>query len=68
MMKQHGPNKPVVVLTGCDGNAFGVIGACLKAARRANWDKAAIGALSADFKSGNYDHLLGVAQHNFEVE
>lgn len=59
--------RPFVQLTGNDGNAFAIIGACQKAARRANWPKNRIDAVRDDMMAGDYDHLLQVARENFDV-
>ena len=45
-------------LTTVDGNAFMLIGAFQRAARRAGWPDAAIAAVREEATSGNYDHLL----------
>jgi hypothetical protein len=59
---------PRVKLVGEDGNAFNILGRCLKAARRAGWSPEQVRALQQDMTAGNYDHLLQVAAANFEVE
>lgn len=61
-------NKPVVELVGNNGNAFAIIGACKKAARKAGWDKERISELVDEMHAGNYDNLLVVAMKHFEVE
>ena len=60
--------KPVVELTGRDGNAFAIIAACRRAARGAGWDTARWQAVQADMTGGDYDHLLVVAMTHFDVE
>jgi hypothetical protein len=61
--------KPVVVLSdGVDGNAFGVMGACRKAARKAGWDDKRINDFLAECKKGSYDDLLQTCYRHFEVE
>jgi hypothetical protein len=60
-------NKPEVSLIDEDGNAFAIIGKCVKAARRAGWSAEEIETLRSDMMSGDYDHLLAVAQERFEV-
>lgn len=47
-------------LTTVDGNAFMLIGAFRRAARRAGWSAADIERVQADATSGDYDHLLQV--------
>lgn len=60
--------KPTVKLLGHDGNAFGILGICRKAAVRAGWDKERIDAVLAEMMSGDYDNLLATAMKYFEVE
>lgn len=59
--------RPVVKLIGQDGNAFMVMGLCQRAARKAGWPKERIDAVMADMRSGDYNHLLGVAMQEFDV-
>ena len=59
--------KPFVQLSGQDGNAFAIIGACRKAARGAGWDKDRISDVVTDMMSGDYNNLLRVAVENFDV-
>jgi hypothetical protein len=60
-------SKPEVELSTVDGNAFSIISACRKAARRAGWDDDEITKVTDEMKSGNYDHLLQTAMRYFEV-
>ncbi len=60
--------KPTVKLIGIDGNAFMIIGACVKAAKKAKWDAKEIDDLMKEFTSGDYNNLLTVACKHFEVE
>lgn len=67
----HGPegrDLPPLRLIGQDGNAFSIIAKALTAARRAGWTTEQVEALTADMTSGDYDHVLGVAMTNFDVE
>jgi len=59
--------KPVVDLSDGDGNAFAILGACSRAARRAGWSKERVEAVMAEMRSGDYDHLLQVAMRHFDV-
>lgn len=59
--------KPIVKLVGEDGNAFAILGACHKSARKAGWDAAKIDAVLAEMQSGDYDNLLMTACKYFEV-
>jgi hypothetical protein len=57
--------KPVVQLTGQDGNAFMILGLCARVARKHKMDWATI---QKEMMSGDYDHLLQTAMKYFEVE
>jgi len=59
------PVKPRVKLSDEDGNAFAIIAACARAARKAklkNWPE-----ILKDLTAGDYDHLLQSAMKHFEV-
>ena len=61
--------RPVVHLVGqVDGNAFSIIGACVRAARKAKWTEAQIDALKADMMAGDHDHLWSVMFSHFDVD
>jgi hypothetical protein len=60
-------SKPTVQLTGNDGNALGILGACLKAARKAGWNKEQVKEFQDKATSGDYDHLLNVVSAYFDV-
>jgi hypothetical protein len=47
-------------LVGLDGNAFAVMGAWRRAAKKAKRTSAEIDAVLADCMSGDYNHLLNV--------
>ena len=57
-----------VQLTGKDGNAFNILGICLRAMRRAGLNQKERDAFQAEAISGNYDHLLATYLEWFEVE
>lgn len=59
--------KPTVKLVGMNGNAFAVIGACMKAARGAKFTQEKINAIRTEMMSGDYNHLLAVACEHFNV-
>lgn len=59
-------DRPVVVLG--DGNAFAVLGECLRAARRAGWPDARIEAFTAEATGGGYENLLDAVVEHFDVE
>jgi hypothetical protein len=60
--------KPVVQLSGIDGNAFMILGACLKAARKAKMSKEWQDKFLNEAKAGDYDHLLQTAIKYFDVD
>ena len=60
--------RPVVELIGRDGNAYAIMGACSKAARRAGWASEKIEEVIAEMTSGDYNHLLATAMKYFKVE
>ena len=47
-------------LVGLDGNAFALMGAFSKQARKEGWAQDEIKAVMDEAKSGDYDHLLCV--------
>ena len=61
-------NKPVVKLLGNDGNAFVILGACLKAARHAGFSKEQIATMQRKMMSGDYHNLLNVAAQYFNIQ
>jgi hypothetical protein len=60
--------RPAVKLVGIDGNAFSIIGACMKAARKAKMPAEDIKMIQTEMMSGSYDHLLATALKYFAVE
>lgn len=59
--------KPVLALSGADGNAFAILRRCRRAARRAGWSEEKIGRFEAEAIAGDYDNLLRVVTDRFEV-
>lgn len=57
-----------VDLSNCDGNAFSILAACRKVARRAGVSDERIKQFTAKAKSGDYDHLLQTAMKWFDIE
>ncbi len=57
-----------VKLVGQDGNAFAVLGATIKAMKRAGVSQSDIDAFRTEATSGDYDHLLGTVMQTVEVE
>jgi hypothetical protein len=60
--------RPRVKLLGRDGNAYAILGACLRAARAAGWNEDEIARFRAEATRGNYDQLLATVMEHFEVE
>ena len=59
-------NKVSLDLTEVDGNAFSLMGAFSKAARRQGWVKEEIDKVLSECTSGDYDHLLQTLMTNIE--
>lgn len=59
--------KPRVQLTGRDGNAFAILGACRRAARDAGWSTEEWERVRDELTAGDYDHLLDTALKHFDV-
>lgn len=57
--------KPILELTGHDGNAFAILGRARRIARLndMDWEK-----ISKEANSGDYDHLLRTMVKYFDVE
>jgi hypothetical protein len=60
--------KPKVKLVGEDGNAFAILGRCLKEAKKAKWSQEQIQQFMTESRSGDYDHLLQTVMKYFEVK
>ncbi len=60
-------SKPELKLTGESGNAFAILGAAHKTARRAGWPEEQWERVRGDAMSGDYDHLLQVMMKYFDV-
>lgn len=54
-----------VDLTGPDGNAFAVIGMCRDWAKQLEWSREEIKEMQDDMTSGDYEHLISVAEKHF---
>lgn len=60
-------NKTVTLnLVGIDSNAFSIMGAFSRQARREGWAKDEIDAVISEATSGDYNHLLGVIMAHCE--
>ena len=57
-----------VKLLGEDGNAFFILGAVMKAMRRAKVSEEDINAFRTEATSGNYDHLLQTVMSYVNIE
>jgi|TARA_R110000822_G_scaffold309563_1_gene439474 hypothetical protein len=64
-------SKPIfgvpIRLTGADGNAFAILGACSKEARKNGIEREKINEFMEEAKSGDYDHLLQTCHKYFDV-
>jgi len=60
--------KPIVKLTGRDGNAFSIMGRVKKALMQTGADKEYIDQYLSEATSGDYDHLLFVSMEYVDVE
>ena len=60
--------KPPVKLIGEDGNAYAIIGACMRAARAARWTPEKCAEVQKEMMASDYDNLLVTALKYFEVE
>lgn len=60
--------KIKVKLTGIDGNAFSILGACNEAMKAAGVSKEIRTAFYNEATSGDYDNLLQTAMRYFEVK
>lgn len=50
--------KVKLTLVGLDGNAFSILGAFQRAAKRQGWTREEISEVRKEAMSGDYDHLL----------
>ena len=57
--------KPVIDLTGPDGNAFALMAYVTGWGRDLKFTKESIDSIIEDMKSGDYEHLLEVVEENF---
>lgn len=58
--------KVTLTLVGVDGNAFAILAAFRRAAKRQGWTDSEIAAVLDDAKSGDYNHLLGTIMAHCE--
>jgi len=60
--------KPIVKLSGQDGNAFNILGIVIKALRDDGYNEIQIGGYIQEAIKGDFDHLLNVTTKWVEVE
>ena len=58
--------KVTLELVGLDGNAFSLMGAFQRQAKREGWSKTEIDEILEECRSGDYDHLLYTLQEHCE--
>lgn len=66
--KQKTPRQISLTLVGLDGNAYAIMGAFQRQARREGWDQKEIEAVLREARSGDYDHLLSVIMRHCKAE
>jgi len=59
--------KPILELSGQDGNAFFILGRARTVARKAGWSNKKQKELMDEATSGDYDHLLQTMMKYFDV-
>lgn len=60
--------KPIVQLSGRNGNAFSIIGRCMTALKDAGASEAHIEKFKKESMSGDYDHVLQTAMEYCDVD
>ena len=68
IMEEPREEKPKVLLSGQDGNAFNIMGLCKKAWFKAGRSEYEWKKILKEMQSGDYDHLLQTAMKYFEVD
>lgn len=68
MLKTKKGKQVILSLEGLDSNAFSLMGAFSKAARRQGWTKEEIDVVLDKCKEGDYDHLLVTLLENTTEE
>jgi len=66
-MSEETQKKVKLKLEGIDGNAFSVMGAWSRAARRQGWTTEEIGSVLTNATSGDYNHLLYIISSHSET-
>jgi hypothetical protein len=60
--------KPLIKLTGTDGNAWAIMGNAMRGLKRAGYTKEEIDQYQKEAMSGDYGHLLQVTMEWCDVE
>jgi len=60
-------NKPKLQLVGIDGNAYSILGAAVKAAKKAGWTQEMIADFKEEAMADDYQHLLNTVVDQFDV-
>ena len=60
------PDKVKMTLVGVDGNAFAVLGAFIRNAKKQNWKKHEIDEVVEESKCGDYNYLLQTILKNID--
>ncbi len=68
MQNKTGQTKVVLTLVGLDGNAYSLMGAFQRAARRQGFSPEDITKVIVECTSGDYDHLLCTLMEYTEEE
>lgn len=59
--------KPVLQLTGKNGNAFNILALAQRAAKKAGWSEERVQQFVNEATGGDYDHLIQVVMRWFDV-
>lgn len=59
--------RPKVKMVGMDGNAFSILGRCLRAAVKAGWSQQQRDDFRRSATAGDYSHLLATVMNYFDV-
>tara|TARA_R100000995_G_scaffold5680_1_gene2685 strand:+ start:693 stop:944 length:252 start_codon:yes stop_codon:yes gene_type:complete len=67
-MNKQKEEKPIVKLSGTDGNAMAVLAKATRAARKAGWSEDKMNEVLDEATGGDYDNVLLTVFKYFEVE
>lgn len=65
MIRDKQDSKPVIDLTGPDGNAFALLGMASRWGQQLGKPKSDVDAIIKEMTSGDYEHLLEVLDREF---